>query len=903
MRWRAPEVVQTSAMDCGPAALKCVLEGFHIPVSYGRLREACQTNVDGTSIDTLEVVANQLGVLAEQVLVPVDYLALPAARLLPAIVVVRHADGATHFVVAWRRWGPWLQVMDPAQGRRWVRADRFGEELFRHEMPVAAPDWRSWAASDDFLRPLGAQLAALGASPGAVAAMRAAASADPLWFGLAALDAATRVVQAVIDADGLRPGRVAADLANALFAQTHASTDDIFKTIPAAYWSVVPQGTEDGVLKLTLRGAVLLRVQARAPAGALHSGTEPGGGDDALPALSPELQAALTEEPVHPLRTIWRLLREDGLLGPLALVGAMGIAAAVVLVELMLFRGLFDIAASLNLPVQRLAALAGLAGLVALLMLVEIPIVTESMRMGRHLELRLRMALLDKLPHLNDRYFQSRPVSDMAERSHSIHLARLVPGFGLQFIQILCDLAFTLLGIAFIDLSSLGLALVVVVAAMVVPLVVQPMLNERDLRARNHGGALHVFNLDALLGLVPIRTHSAERAMQRQHEALLVQWARASRSLVQVALGAKALQALIGLGLVATLLQQHFLRAGGASGADLLLVYWALKLPALGQALMGLAHQYPAQRNVLLRLLEPISAPAPAVASPADAALPALRDTAGAAAVRIDVHGGHVLAGGHTILQDVDLHIGAGEHVAVVGASGAGKSTLFGLLLGWHRLAEGTLQTDGETLTDVRQEALRRCTAWVDPGIQIWNRPMLENLHYACDSDRPGDTGAVLDAADLRRVLQKLPQGLQTCLGEGGALLSGGEGQRVRLARALMQTGVRLVLLDEPFRGLDRTQRSQLLAQARAWWSQQTVLCVTHDVSETQVFDRVLVVDEGRIVEDGHPTQLAAGDTRYRALLDAETRVRDRLWQGAQWRRIRIANGRIEAVAPPQGRP
>jgi ABC-type bacteriocin/lantibiotic exporter with double-glycine peptidase domain len=117
-RWWAPEVVQTSSMDCGPAALTCVLQGHGIPVSYGRLREACQTGVDGTSIDTLEQVARQLGLPAEQVMVPADHLALPAAALLPAIVVARQADGATHFVVVWRRLGPWLQVMDPAQGRR-----------------------------------------------------------------------------------------------------------------------------------------------------------------------------------------------------------------------------------------------------------------------------------------------------------------------------------------------------------------------------------------------------------------------------------------------------------------------------------------------------------------------------------------------------------------------------------------------------------------------------------------------------------------------------------------------------------------------------------------------------------------------------------------------------------------
>ena len=78
-------------MDCGPAALKCLLEGFGIPVSYGRLREACQTELDGTSIDTLEVVAGQLGLSAEQVMLPADHLLLPEAQSLPAIAVVRLA--------------------------------------------------------------------------------------------------------------------------------------------------------------------------------------------------------------------------------------------------------------------------------------------------------------------------------------------------------------------------------------------------------------------------------------------------------------------------------------------------------------------------------------------------------------------------------------------------------------------------------------------------------------------------------------------------------------------------------------------------------------------------------------------------------------------------------------------
>src|SRR5580658_3443713 len=88
-----PEVVQTSAMDCGPAALKCLLEGFGISVSYGRLREACQTDVDGTSIDTLEEIAGQLGLDAEQVMIPVDHVLIDEAGAPPAIVIVRAPSG------------------------------------------------------------------------------------------------------------------------------------------------------------------------------------------------------------------------------------------------------------------------------------------------------------------------------------------------------------------------------------------------------------------------------------------------------------------------------------------------------------------------------------------------------------------------------------------------------------------------------------------------------------------------------------------------------------------------------------------------------------------------------------------------------------------------------------------
>ena len=884
-RWLVPEVVQTSAMDCGPASLKSLLEGFRVPVSYGRLREACQTDVDGTSIDSIELLSNQLGVAAEQVLIPFDHLFLDSAQALPAVVVVRHSDGATHFVVVWRRIAGWVQVMDPAIGRRWLRTSRFLDEVFRHEATVGAGEWREWASSDDFLRPLAERMARLGGTHAETEALVAEALADETWFGLAALDATVRFIASVMDADGLRKGAEAIRVTQSVFRDTHRSTEDIFRIIPPRYWAAWADRIGDaGELQLTMSGAVLVRLSGR-------TATAPVAGPDAIRA--PEMKAALLEKPRHPLALIRELLRAESRLGLAALAGAMAVGAGAVLIEALMFRGLFDVATSLTVATQRLIAFVAVLAFAGVLLVIEMAIASETMRLGRQLEARLRIALLEKLPQLSDRYFHSRPVSDMAERSHSLQTMRLLPGLALHALQALCDIAFTLVGIALISPSSFGLALLIVVAALGLPLALQPLLNESDLRVRNHSSALHVSYLDALLGLVPIRSHAAEPAVRRRHEGLLVEWARSSRGQLLLATATTALQALACVGIGAYMIAQHFSRTATISGADLLLVYWTLKLPALGHSLAWLAQQYPAQRNVLARLMEPLSAPADA------ASLQPTKASAQEAhgGVEVQVERGSVVVAGHTILQDLEVLIRPGEHVAVVGSSGAGKSTLLGLLLGWNRLAEGTLRLDGAAASAADVEALRRHTAWIDPAIQLWNRPLLDNLLYASTETRGLEQiGPVLDAARLRGVLQKLPDGLQTYLGEGGAVLSGGEGQRVRLARAFLQEDVRLALLDEPFRGLDRGQRHELLAGARGWWKDATLLCVTHDVSETLAFPRVLVVEGGRIVEDGRPADLAAQPSRYAELLAAEREVQSRLWQDPLWRRVHVDNGGVRAA-------
>ena len=515
--------------------------------------------------------------------------------------------------------------------------------------------------------------------------------------------------------------------------------------------------------------------------------------------------------------------------------------------------------------------------------------------MGRRLEERFRVAFLRKVPRLGDRYFQSRPISDMAERCHGAHAVRAMPGTALQLLRGFFSMVFTAVGITWLDPASGPVAACIGVVSVALPLAFQRSITERDLRVRSHVGALGRYYLDALLGLMAIRTHSAEASMRREHAGLLGEWARASRARDQLAVGLDTILSLLLVGMTGWLFLSYYRRVG-EPGAALLLLYWVLSLPAHGRNLASVLRQIPGERNSALRLLEPLGAlEEPVHVDELRAREPAAQRAA--AGVALSLQGVAIVAGGHTILSDVTLDVPAGAHVAIVGPSGAGKSSLVGLLLGWHRAARGALRVDGSALGGAALDRLRACTAWVDPQVQLWNRSLLDNLAYGAGEGAESSLREVIDQADLRHLLETLPEGLATPLGEGGGLVSGGEGQRVRFGRGALRTDARLVILDEPFRGLDRTRRAELLGRARRLWARATLLCITHDVGETMDFERVVVVDAGRVVEDGNPRLLSETvGSRYASLLEAEAEVRTRMWASAEWRRFEMGEGVLEEL-------
>jgi ABC-type bacteriocin/lantibiotic exporter with double-glycine peptidase domain len=890
-RFLAPEVVQTSAMDCGPAALKCLLEGFGISVSYGRLREACQTDVDGTSIDTLEDIAGQLGLDAVQMMMPADHLLLPEAQSLPALAVIRLPTGDNHFVVVWGLHGRWVQVMDPGTGRRWLSSRRFLDELAIHHQYIYATDWRDWATSPGFCEPLRYRLDRLELADSTVRRLLDDALAVSGWQALATLDAGTRMVDALVRAGGLMPGEEAESV---LLHVCTTDAADAEVAIPPQYWSVqlLPRD-ESGEEVLVFKGVVLIQAFGR---------RETGMEEETDQALPPDLAAALEETPSRPLQEILELLKADGLLLPGVLVFALLLGAACVFVEAMLFRDLLELGQSLSF-VHRIDAVIALFVFLFGLLLLEFPIHATELRIGRRFETRLRIAVMEKIPRLGDRYFHSRLTSDMVHRVHDLRGLRQLPYLGVGLLQTSFQLVLTTAGIIWISPASTLIVIVALLVTLGLAFASQPVLIERDMNLRTHDAALSRFYLDALLGLIPIRTHTAERVVRREHEGMLVKWIDASLAFYRAETVLQAVAALVGTAFAAWIPFNYIAQGGEVSGV-LLLFYWALRLPALGQSLATSLQQYPMQRNRFLRLLELLKAPEEEQGIDLNSPLNTYNKISPSdGGVAIEMRGLGVRAGGHTILQDINLAIAQGEHIAVVGPSGAGKSSLVGILLGWHLPAQGDVLVNGAPLTGQRLSALRSGTAWVDPAVQIWNRSLFDNLHYGVKSAGRKPLSTAIQGANLFDVLERLPDGLQTVLGEGGGLVSGGEGQRVRLGRSIMRPDVRLVLLDEAFRGLDRPQRQALLVKAREHWADATLIFISHDVAETQGFDRVLVMEQGRIVEDAPPAQLLAQASRYRALLEAERSVREDLWANAQWRRLWLENGELQEYSPSDGRP
>ena len=218
------------------------------------------------------------------------------------------------------------------------------------------------------------------------------------------------------------------------------------------------------------------------------------------------------------------------------------------------------------------------------------------------------------------------------------------------------------------------------------------------------------------------------------------------------------------------------------------------------------------------------------------------------------------------VLDRFSLHIPTGQRVGLVGASGAGKSTVVSLLQRFHDLNAGEIAIDGQDISAITQRSLRDAMAIVPQDISLFHRSVLENIRYARPDASDDDVLAAASVARCRDFIEALPEGFDTMVGDRGAKLSGGQRQRLAIARALLKDAP-ILLLDEATSALDSDSEHAIQHALDNLMQGRTVIAVAHRLSTLRNFDRIVVMDAGRIIDDGSPDELSHRPGPYRDLL------------------------------------
>ena len=223
------------------------------------------------------------------------------------------------------------------------------------------------------------------------------------------------------------------------------------------------------------------------------------------------------------------------------------------------------------------------------------------------------------------------------------------------------------------------------------------------------------------------------------------------------------------------------------------------------------------------------------------------------------------------IVKDLSFEIRAGEKVAIVGASGAGKSTLVKLLFRFYDPSQGSILIDGQDISQVSQHSLRQMIGIVPQDTVLFNQSIFENIRYGNPEASDAEVLQAIKLAHLQSFIAELPDGAETVVGERGLKLSGGEKQRVAIARTILKRPPILVF-DEATSSLDSKSERSILSALQEISQGHTSMVIAHRLSTIVDADRIVVMDHGCIVEQGSHRELLAKKARYFELWTAQLR-------------------------------
>jgi len=380
-------------------------------------------------------------------------------------------------------------------------------------------------------------------------------------------------------------------------------------------------------------------------------------------------------------------------------------------------------------------------------------------------------------------------------------------------------------------------------------------LEESIAVVRDRSAGIGTFLIEALQGMRLVVTHNAqerEAARFRERNDGFVDALMRMRRLTYLSGGVPGLLLSVGSGAVLLVGGWRVIDGRITMGTLVAFIAYQMRLIWPIQALMGLYASLASARVSLRRVNEILDAPADVVEAPNAVSMPASRGA-------ITLSDVTFAFGRAPVLDRVSLEIREGERVAIVGRSGEGKSTIADLLVRQLDPQGGVVQLDGVDLRSVRLADIRRHVLVVDGEPFVFHATIAENIRYAKPDASDAEVASAAESAGLGALIARLPNGIRTTAGERGRALSAGERQRVAIARAFLADPTVLVL-DEATGALDPATEAQVAAGYEAVMEHRTTIIITHRLELARRADRVIVLENGRVVEEGTAELLLGRD-------------------------------------------
>ncbi|MBC7896603.1 MAG: ABC transporter ATP-binding protein [Cytophagaceae bacterium] len=505
----------------------------------------------------------------------------------------------------------------------------------------------------------------------------------------------------------------------------------------------------------------------------------------------------------------------------------------------------------------------GFLGLTAASLAVNVFSGLRYTRVSAEILFDMRLDVFRHLQRLSPRYFAATPIGQIASRINSdiAEIQRVSAEVALAWIGQVVYLAGSVVMLVLLDARLFLVGLLALPAAIWALVRYRRSLEGSVALVRDRSAGVGTFLIEALQGMKLLVAHNAQRRSEdefRQRNEGFIQALMTMRRQTYLSGGLPGV--LLAVGSSAVFLYGGWRVIAGEITMGTLVAFAAYQMRLLMpvQGLMGIYASIASARVSLQRVNEILETHIDVSDAPGSVAPPR-----GAGA--IDLENVHYFFDRGILLDGVTVQVAPRSCVAIIGASGGGKSTIADLLVRQADPRVGTVRLDGVDLKALPLAFVRQEILAVETDPFVFHASLAMNLRIAAPDATDAELHEALQAASLGEWVAATPTGLETVLGERGRAMSSGERQRLALARAWL-ANPRVLILDEATSALDASTEAAVFGAMRGWLRERTVVLITHRPQVAGLADRAIVLEGGRIVDDGVPAVLASSDGPFARL-------------------------------------